>query len=308
MPTTQLGGPVGPFRDNVQQRDVDVIVVGTCDYATNGPAGDPAQLDQHVQMRLLQAMRMVLGQKMAQGQLRFRDLHEGNLGPVVGEIIAAAQLTQTGIQVGNLSLAFGIDGRPPAQPQARPAQPQQPEVHAKIKIGGFNINANSKTGVDTEGLTNQLKDKAKSQLLWYGIGCSIVLVVFLGLGGLGLYIWKSASTDAPSPAVAAASKWDGKSPFSCGGNDVVKIEGVSAKLAATAITASGNCKLTLVNVSLTAPTGIDASGNAVVTVQGGSITATTLAVHAAGIAQVKVTGTTVSGKTQAEGGAKITGI
>ena len=44
------------------------------------------------------------------------------------------------------------------------------------------------------------------------------------------------------------------------------------------------------------------------TVQGGSITATTLSVHAAAASQVRVTGTTVTGKTKAEGGAKITGI
>lgn len=310
MPTAQLGGPIGPFRDNVQQRDVPVVVVGTCDYMTNGPTADPA-LDNQVQMRLLQAIRQVIGQQMASGQLSFRHLHECNLGAALGEIVAASQLAQMGVQVGNLSLRFGIDGREPAPaPQQAPAAagPQMPEVRAKIKVGGFNINASSTGGVDTAGLTNQLKDKAKSQLIWYGVGCGILLVVGLGLGGLGLYIWKSASSDAPSPAAAAASKWDGKSPLTCGGNDVVKVEGVTAKLAGTAITAGGNCHLTLVNVNVTAPTGIEAGGLAVVTVQGGSISATTLAVHAGGGAQVKVTGTTITGKTQAEGGAKITGI
>ncbi len=312
MPTVQLGGPVGPFRDNVQQRDVPVMVVGRCDYTTNGPVSDPAALDNHVQSSLLQAMRQVLGQKMSTGELQFRSLAEGNLGPAIGEIVAASQLAQAGVQIGNLSLQFGIDGRapaPPPQQQQQPPQQQMPEVRAKIKIGGFNINASSKGGVDAEGLTNQIKDKAKSQIIWYGIGCGILLVVVLGLGGLGLYIWKSASDPtASNPTAAAASKWDGKSPFTCGGNDVVKIEGVTAKLAGTAITAGGNCKLTLVNVNLTAPTGVEAGGNAVVTLQGGSIAATTLAVHAGGLAQVKVTGTTMTGKTQAEGGAKITGI
>ena len=42
--------------------------------------------------------------------------------------------------------------------------------------------------------------------------------------------------------------------------------------------------------------------------QGGSITATTFAVHAMGSAKVQVSGTKVSGKTQALGSAAITGI
>jgi hypothetical protein len=88
----------------------------------------------------------------------------------------------------------------------------------------------------------------------------------------------------------------------------VTVEGVSAKLAGTAITATGSCHLTLVDVNLSAATGIDASGSAVVTVQGGSITATSRAVHASGSAQVRVSGTRVSGKTSAEGGAKISGL
>ena len=307
MPTAQLGGLIGSFPDNVQGRDVPVMVVGTFDFTAPASGGDPGELENWVRGSLLNAIRSVIGQKMLDGQLTFRHLAEGNIGAVMGEIIAAANLGEHGIQVGNLSLQFGIDGRAPGTaPQQADPSPQH-VVHAEIRVGGFNINASTEKGLDTKGLTNQLKDKVKSNLIWYGAGCAILLIVGVGIAGLALYVWKTSSGGS-SPGSATVSKWDGKTPFACGGNDVVKIEGVTAKLAATAVTAAGNCHLTLVNVSLTAPTGIEAMGTAVVTMQGGSITATTLSVHAGAAAQVHVTGTTVSGKTTAEGAAKITGI
>jgi hypothetical protein len=291
-------------------RDVPVTVVGTCDYTTSGPVQDPAGLDNHVRQRLMQAISQVVGQQMYAGQLQFRNLGEGNLGPALGEIINASQLSQWGVQIVNLSLAFGIDGRQPQQPRAQPQQ-QQPQlnVKAKINVGGFKINASTDKGLDTAGLMNQAKDKAKSNLIWYGVGCGILLVVVLGVLGLGLYIWRSAATASVGGAggAAAAGKWDGKSTFTCGGNDNVTLSGVTANLTTTAISANMNCHLALSNVKITAPTGIDASGNAVVTVTGGSITSTTLAAHADINAQITFTGTTVSGKTQAEMNGKITG-
>jgi hypothetical protein len=173
----------------------------------------------------------------------------------------------------------------------------------------LNINASSGGGLDTAGLQNQLKDKAKSQIVWYGIGCVIVVLVVLFIGGLGLYIYRSATmAGGPSSRTAAAARWDGKAPFTCAGVDNLRLEGVSARLVGAAITASGNCHLTLVNVDVTGATGIEAGGNAVVTVQGGSVTGTTFAIHATGNAKVDVTGTRVSGKTQTTVNAKITGV
>lgn len=295
MPTTQFGGPIGPFLDNVQQRGVPVSVSGTCDYTMNGPMGDPAQLASHVQNALVQAMRNVIGQKMATGQLTFRNLGEGTLGDTDGEIIAASGLAQSGIQIGNLSMRFAIDNGPP-----------QAEIRARIHVGGFNINASSKGGIDTAHLGNQLVAKAKSALLWYVITGVLVLGIVLGVVIYLKHTVKKA-LDQPSPTATAAAKWDGKSPLSCGGNDVVTIDGVTAKLDGTAVTAGGNCKLTLNKVDITAPTGIEAGGNAIVTVTGGSITATDAAVHAGGGAKVNLTGTKVTGKIQKVGGAAITG-
>jgi hypothetical protein len=271
--------------------------------------GDPAQIQNEVRTQLMRAVREAIAPKMASGELQFRNLGEGTFNPsLLGEIVSGSGLAQMGVQIGNLSMQFGIDGRDPTPPRQQQQPPQQ-QIAVHANVGGLNINATSGGGLDTQGLQNQLKDKAKSQILWYGIGCGILFLVVVGIAGMGLYIWRSATAGGVPGGAVAASKWNGASTFTCSGNDNVRIEGTSAKLSTTAVSAQGNCKLTLVNVDITAPTGIEAGVNAVVTVQGGSITATTFAVHATGNAQVHVTGTKVSGKTlAAPPNAKITGV
>lgn len=305
----QIGGPIGSFPDRVQQRDVPVTVFGTCDYMSNQGPPTP-QMDQHVQMQMMNAIRNVVGQKMMTGQLTFRHLGTGQIGPVIPEIVGASGLEQQGFRIGNFALQFGIDGHGPAQPQQQQQQQPQHVVEARIHVAGLNINASSDGGLDTQGLQNQLKDKAKSNIIWYGIGCGILFVVGVGILGLGLYIWHSAkegmsSTTTPAaPRSATAAKWDGKSTFECGGTDAVTLSGVKAT---AGITALGNCQLTLVDCDITAPTGIDANGNAQITMTGGSINGSSFAVKANGLAKVTMTGTKVTGKTQAMGLSKITG-
>jgi hypothetical protein len=311
----QFGGPIGPFLDNVQQRQVPVDVFGTFEYRANAPPQqDPAFFESWVKGQLLMGIKQVVGPRMDSGQLSFRDLGTGNVAALIPEIIGASGLQQNGIQIGNLTMTFRIDGhmpqqQAPQQQQQQPQQPQGPNLHANIRVAGLNINASSQGGLDTKGLQNQLANKAKSEITWWAIGCGVLLLVGIGLLGLGLYIWRAASTSMSSATStsSAAAKWDGKSPFECGANDNVTINGVKANLSATAITAGGNCKLTLVNVNVTAPTAIEASGNAVVNVTGGSLNGSTFAVHAGGLAKVSMTGTTVTGKTQATAAAKITG-
>jgi len=295
MPTTQFGGQIGPFLDRVQQRGVPVSVSGTCDYALSGPVADPAALDNDVRARLVYAINTVISPRMANGQLTFRNLGEGTLGDLDAEIVSATGLAGLGIQVGNLAMRFAIDGGPP-----------QREVRARIRVGGLNLNVSSTGGLDTKGLGNQLVAKAKSAVLWYVI---TGLVVFAIVGGVMFYLRRTVTRALaqPSASAAAAMKWDGKTPLTCSGSDEVTVEGISAKLGATAVTASGSCKLTLINVDLTAATGIEAAGGAVVTVQGGTITATSFAVHAVGGAQVHLAGTKVTGKLQKLGAAAITG-
>ncbi len=281
--------------DNVQQRGVPVSVSGTCDYMTNGPIADPAGLENHVRNAILSTIRNVIGQKMATGQLQFRNLGEGNLLGSDAEIVQQSGLAQQGIQIGNLAMRFAIDNGPP-----------QREVRAHVRVDGVNINVSSTGGLDTKALGNSLVDKAKSMILWYVITGVIVLAI---VGGVIFYLKHTVkkALDEPSATAKAAAAWDGKTPLSCGGNDVVVIDGVTAKLDGTAVTAGGNCKLTLTKVDITAPTGIQAGGNAIVTIAGGSITSTDLAISALGGAQVTMKGTKVTGKTERLGGAKITG-
>jgi hypothetical protein len=303
----QITGEIGPFLDTVQQRQVSVVVDATCDYTSNGPVADPAQLAQHVQAQMMRAIRDVIAPKMATGQLEFRHLIEAEVDGIIPEIIAVSGVAQNGIRVDNLAMKFGIDGREPhvwRQPK-KPQQPQAPQIHAQVRVGGFNINASSSGGVDAAGLKNQLIGKAKSQLLFWAIGVGLVLLVVISLGAYGLYVWKSESNGVPS--AGGAAKWDGKTPLVCAGNNAMTVTGVTANIAATAITAIGSCTLTLVNVDITGATAIEAGGAATVTVQGGKINGSAFAVHAGGGAKVTLSGTKVTGKTQAIGGAKITG-
>lgn len=307
MPSIQFGGPIGPFLDRVQQRQVPVSLHGSCDYTTSFAITDPAGLDNHIRNALLGATHHVISGKMASGQLTFRNLGEGTLGGTEMEIVQATGLAQQGIQLANVVMRFGIDGHPPYQPPQPQAQPSQaPEVRAKIRVEGVNINVSSTGGLDTKGLGNQLVNKAKSAILWY-VGFAVLAALIVG--GTIWYLKRTVkkAVEQPSASAAAASKWDGKSPLTCTGSDEVTITGVTAKLDGTAVTASGGCKLTLENVDITAPKGIEAGGNAIVTVTGGSITATDMAAQALGNAQVTFKGTKVSGKTKALGGAKITG-
>jgi len=200
----QFGGPIGPFRDNVQQRDVPVIVMGTCEYQSSNPPNP--QLDGWIQGQLLGAIRNVIGEKMATGQLTFRHLGMGQIAFVMPEIVAASGLAQQGVHIGNLTMQFGIDGHPPAgsAPQQQAMQPQQPQydVEARIDVGGLRINASTDKGLDTAGLQTQLKDKATSQIMWWGIGCGILLLVGIFIAGLGLYIWRTAATSMSSTGPA----------------------------------------------------------------------------------------------------------
>jgi hypothetical protein len=149
-----------------------------------------------------------------------------------------------------------------------------------------------------------------SAILWYVMFAVLVAVI---VGGTFWYLKRTVRKALEKPtaaqvAAAAASAWDGKTPLSCTGSQELTIEGVTATLEGTAVTATGSCKLKLVNVNLTGATAIEAGGAAVVTVQGGSLTGTTFSVHAAGAAHVDVSGAKVTGKSQAAGAAKITGI
>jgi hypothetical protein len=296
MPTTQLGGPIGPFFDNVQQRGVPVSAFGQVDYSTASPPPDPARLENDVRNGIMTAMRNIIGQKMATGQLQFRNLGEGNLGTTIDEIIQATGLPQMGVQIGNLSLRFSIDDGPP-----------QMEVRANINVGGFHIKAGSKDGVNVGDLGGQLVAKAKSAIIWYVATAVLVAVI----GAVAWWYIKHTIHKAIDQSIAVSKgtdvKWDGTTPLMCGGSQEMTFEGVTAKLPGTAVTAGGSCHLTLKNCDITGATAIDAMGSAIVTIEGGSITGSTAALHALGSPEVHMTGTKVNGKIDKLGSPKITG-
>ena len=187
------------------------------------------------------------------------------------------------------------------------AEPFGAQLAASVAAGSFSV-GNQQLQVKVGGMTpaNFVKNKVSSMIWGWIIGGIILVVAVVGLGGLGIYIYMSSKSTAPSAGVASA-KWDGKSPFSCSGNDDVTFAGVTANVSGTAITATGNCHITMAGVNITAATGIDASGNAKVTMTGGSITATTNSVVASAAAQVNCVGTKVTGKSKTSGAAKVTG-
>ncbi len=116
--------------------------------------------------------------------------------------------------------------------------------------------------------------------------------------------------DAGSGATGTSgTAWDGKAAYTCTGNDAATITGVTANIVSgPAVTANGNCKLTLKDCTITSNEGISANGNAQVTVEGGEIKASDTAIAANGNAQVTVNGGKVSGKVVANGNAKVTGV
>src|SRR5512140_1194228 len=178
--------------------------------------------------------------------------------------------------------------------------PRKPSYTVVGLGGGVNLKINSGK------MERDLKNKVSSMIWGWVIGAvilGVIAVVFVGVG-VWVYMQSKNTTASASGSIAAPQsvKWDGTAPFSCGGVDVVKLEKVKATVAAgTAITAGGNCQLTLVNVDVTAPLPIDASGNAKVTVTGGSLKGAPEAIVASANSSVTVSGTTVNGKTKSSG-------
>jgi hypothetical protein len=338
MHTAQLGGVLGAFIDPATQQPVSPRVFGTMTYQYGG---DPAAVAGQLQAAVLNAAKQVVGQKLVQNQVALQTLAM-SMPHFVPEIIASSGVAQWGVQITHLDLQVQVDMPAPGgfPPGALPPDPHSQmqnrmneiaaerldptnyEYEARINVGGFKINASTDGGLDTDGLANQVKEKAKSQVIWWGIGCFITFLVVAGLCGLGYYIYlevdkSTASTssdkgksgdDDEDGTEAETVEWDGKEPFSCGGSKKIKIEGVKAKInKGTAITAQANCELELEDVDIVADVGIQTGANAVVRVKGGSVEGKTAAAKALGKSKIIFDGTKVKGKKEKLGGAKIEG-
>lgn len=324
----QLGGPIGPFRDPATGQMVNGTVYGNFTFVTQG--ADPASVQQEVQARLMHGIKDVLGQKLAQNQIAIPTISH-SLPALLPEIIASSGVAQLGVTIQNVQLQANVENPSAVQAYGGPMpptpmesmqnafaqeakdrlDPSNYEVRAKFNVGGLNIKASTDGGLDTDGIANQLKDKAKSQVIWWGIGCVVLLLLAVGALILVWYIYSTMQASAPGTKPTGKAEtvaWDGTSTLKCMGNKNLRVEGVTANLSSgTAVSALGNCHLELVNVNITAPTGIEAIGTSVVTMKGGSITASKLAAKVMSGSEVRFEGTKVEGKTQALGTGKITG-
>jgi hypothetical protein len=327
MENVQFGGPLSSMRDPTSGQTVSGRCFGSFSFRAQGDENEALGM---LQGAVVSAVKEVIAQKLMTNQVAVPTI-AGSAPYYVPEIIAAARAERFGAQITDLKLTVQVENpyaaaAAPAMPAGMPANPMQAaqnafaqaaqerldpsnyDVHAKINVGGFKINASTDGGIDTEGLKDQVKDKVKTEIIWYGIGCVVVGFVVVLLGAIGLYAYSEVTGGSAPTGAGKAATWDGTSTFSCGGNDNVKLTGVKANLpASTAIKAAGNCKLDLVGVDITAKNGIEALANAKVTVTGGSVNATDKAASALGSASITFSGTTVSGKKQALGTATITG-
>ena len=232
MNNAQLGGTLGPFRDPASGQQVSGQLHGSFTFSAHG---DPNALVPRLQQGLLAAANQVVADKLAANQLAIATIAH-SLPHLSAEIIAHSGAQQLGAHIAQLQLQANIQappaghgygqgapghgygqGAPPAAHQMPPTpmqsmqnaarqhaedalNPENYEVRARINVGGLRINANSTDGIDTDGIAEQVADRAKSNLIWYGAGCVIVGLVFVGLAGLGWYIYAQAKAPAPTEA------------------------------------------------------------------------------------------------------------
>jgi hypothetical protein len=184
--TIKMGGPVGIFFDEVQRRQIPVVVLAKCEYSLRQPGAASTLLDPLVQMQVLRAIREVVACNMKSGKLTFLQLGSGDVAPVIPEIIAASGLPQRGFQLSNLLLSFGIDGHTPSPPS-----PRQEARPSRAYLGDR----------PARGAPVRVKPKVR---VW-ALACSIVLLVALGLAGFGIHFRKSrAAPRAVLPPRGAA--------------------------------------------------------------------------------------------------------
>ena len=131
----------------------------------------------------------------------------------------------------------------------------------------------------------------------------LIIVVVFSLGGSGAAFMRCSKHSK----LLSSLVWDGTEPLQCTGVDDLRVTGVTATFTGgSAIIATGNCHLTCTDCTISAPTAIEASGNAQVTIINGSVKGTNLLADASGNARVTISGNvTSSGRTQEKGNAKV---
>lgn len=124
---------------------------------------------------------------------------------------------------------------------------------------------------------------------------SVIGVVFSVIGiGIPLVVGVLPALEATGHLsklgrIVGIQAWDGAGPFTCGGNDTIVIEGVTAVLPGdTAITVEANCDLRIVGSTITAHRGIRADGNRRVVIEKSRIETTSTAIWADGNKSIRL--------------------
>jgi hypothetical protein len=325
MHTGHVGGNIGPFLDPATGQQVMGTLQGTFTFHYGG---DPNAVVQQLHAGILQATTIVLQQKLATNQVALPTMAP-SMPAFYTEIIGQSGAQNLGVQITQLNLTPSVQSPSMVTPPTGPLppdpyqatanafkqaaqerlDPSNYEVRANVNIGGFKVKASTDGGIDTDGLKKQAVDKAKSTVIWWGIGCAALLFVVAVVAAIGIYGYYeyAKSTGDISTSVEDVT-WDGKSPYTCTGTKNVRIKNVTADLSSgTAVKGMGKCQIELVNCTIKAPVALDALGEVKITVTGGSITGTEFAAKAAGNSQITFKGTQVSGKTNALPPAKIVG-
>jgi hypothetical protein len=120
---------------------------------------------------------------------------------------------------------------------------------------------------------------------------------------LGSVAWGLRSSGLQLPGLPG---WDGKSALECSGNESITVTGLTATLPGTAIIASGNCHVKLVDSHIKADTVIESGGNAEIRIENGSIEGE-VAIDASGNSTVRIAGAKVTGKRKHRANARIDG-
>lgn len=137
------------------------------------------------------------------------------------------------------------------------------------------------------------------------VAVAVLVAVCAGVGVVGVGASMLVIARAPS---APISDWNGVDPFTCKGNEKRTIANVSVLFAeGAAITAVGNCTLTIHDAVIGAPIALKASANATITVHGGHLAGGESAIDASGNAKITMVGTVVEGRISSTKNVKITG-
>jgi len=202
-------------------------------------------------------------------------------------------------------------GFPPQETELERERRLDPGVATHWDVDGIPLKVDDHgVHVDQERLRGRIEHRVEQKINQYIWGCVFTVVLtscmgllFVGAGVTIVAVVGKAFHDRGPVEITGRGAgvpvaWDGAAPFVCKGTDTVTLDHPVAHFdAGVAVTAEGNCTLTLVEPDLSAPTALLTRGNAEVSVRGGTLSGTEAAIRAEGLSKVTGTGVAVDGET-----------